>query len=67
MDTRLVNIIELASELAEEELNEKYGDVRLYEDDGDGGTKYTDEAQKVFDFIYEKYYTLIDKLSINEF
>ena len=67
MNTRLVNIIELASELAEEELNEKYGDVILYEDDGDDGTKYTDEAQRVFDVIYDKYYTLIDRLSINEF
>jgi hypothetical protein len=67
MDTRLINIVELASELAEEELNEKYGDVRLYEDDGDGGTKYTEKAQEVFDTIYDKYYTWIDRLSINEF
>lgn len=66
MDTRLVNIIELASELADEELNEKYGDkYMLYIDDGDGGTEYTEDAQKLFDSIYDKYYGWIDQLSIS--
>ena len=66
MDTRLVNIVELASELAEEELNEKHGDkFMLYEDDGEDGTKYTEKAQTLFDAIYDKYYAWIDTLSIS--
>lgn len=63
MDTRLVNIVELASELAEEELNEKFGDIMLYEDDGEDGTRYTEKAQPLFDSIYDKYYAWIDRLS----
>lgn len=63
MDTRLVNIVELASELAEEELNEKFGDIMLYEDDGEDGTRYTEKAQPLFDAIYDKYYAWIDRLS----
>lgn len=63
MDTRLVNIVELASELAEEELNEKFGDIMLYEDDGEDGTRYTEKAQPLFDAIYDKYYAWIDRCS----
>ena len=63
MDTRLVNIVELASELAEEELNEKFGDIMLYEDDGEDGSRYTEKAQPLFDASYDKYYAWIDSCS----
>lgn len=61
-----INIIELASELASIELEDNWGDsIRIYEDDEDGEcTKYTDEAQDIFNDLYDKYYSMIDQLKI---
>ena len=53
-----INILELASELAQAdlELHMKYG--AMYKDDGSVMT-YTDEAQDEFNELYDKYYTII--------
>lgn len=63
-----INIIELASELAEKELEKhfEYSSIEIYEEDEDG-TTYTEEAQQVFDELYDKYYSLIDNLKINNY
>ena len=54
-----VNILELASELAQAdlELHMKFG--AIYKDDG-SVTTYTDEAQDEFNELYDKYYTIIE-------
>jgi hypothetical protein len=64
----LVNILELASELAHEQIkiemfnNHSLTDeenARLYVSATDGITTYTDEAQNIFNRLYDYYYTLI--------
>jgi hypothetical protein len=61
-----INIIELASELAEMELEKhfEYSSTLIYEEE-DEGTKYTEEAQDVFDDLYDKYYSFIERFKIN--
>ena len=64
MDEIKINILELASELAHIELvNNFRGSV--YESETDGITTYTDEAQDVFNDLYDKYYSLIEQFKIS--
>jgi hypothetical protein len=58
-----INILELASELAQAdlELHMSYG--AMYKDDGSVMT-YTDEAQDEFNELYDKYYTIIESCTI---
>jgi hypothetical protein len=57
-----VNILELASDLASTELETLFEDgVVIYKEDEDTFV-YTDEAQEVFNELYDKYYTIIDQL-----
>ena len=67
----VVNIVELASELAYEATCTCFG-VKVGEDspviyvedeDEDEGTRYTEQAQNVFDVFYDFYYSKIEKLS----
>lgn len=58
-----INVIELASELAQYELNESYSSFLIYDEDEDE-TKYTDEAQEIFDDLYDKYISLITQFEI---
>lgn len=62
-----INILELASELANLELEKNWTDrITIYEDDEDGEcTKYTDEAQDIFNDYYDKYYSIIENTKIN--
>ena len=62
-----INIVELASELASYELEEKYsGDINLvYINLDNGDTCYTKEAQEVFNDLYDKYYAVIESYQIN--
>jgi hypothetical protein len=63
-----INIVELACELASHELEETYGDkivILQNDEDEEGGTKYTDEAQDIFNDLYDKYYTFIDNCKIS--
>ena len=61
-----INILELASELAELEMEENraLGEINTIEDEN-GCIVYTDEAQNIFDTLYDKYYSLIDNLKLN--
>jgi len=64
-----VNIVELASELANERVFEEFltgeqGFDYIYKEDSDV-VEYTAEAQKVFDDYYDYYYGFIDKYKIN--
>jgi hypothetical protein len=54
-----INIVELASELADLELQNNWHDsIQIYEEDEEE-TSYTPEAQDIFDDLYDKYYDLI--------
>lgn len=55
-----INIVEVASELAELELEENWGKtIKIYREDDETETRYTDEAQDVFNDLYDKYYDFI--------
>jgi hypothetical protein len=58
-----VNILELASDLAHNELETSFNEeaVVIYKEDEDTFV-YTDEAQEVFNELYDKYYTIIDQI-----
>jgi len=54
-----INIVELASELADLDLQENWKDsIKIYEVDEDK-TSYTEEAQLIFDDLYDAYYSII--------
>jgi hypothetical protein len=54
-----INIVELASELADMDLRENWKDsIKIYEVDEDE-TSYTEEAQGIFDDLYDTYYSII--------
>jgi hypothetical protein len=56
-----INILELASELADLEIKKHYSnDMKIYKYEDDS-IYYTEEAQDLFDELYEEYYTLIEK------
>ena len=56
-----INILELASELAERELKLILGDKSIFQSDNDC-IIYTDDAQDVFNELYDKYYSLIERI-----
>jgi hypothetical protein len=59
--------VELASQLADKEVNYhfKYSSIEVYEEDEDnGGTKYSQEAQGIFDMFYDKYYSMIEQTKV---
>ena len=56
-----INILELASELAHIKLmNEWRESIKIFEDDTAGVTVYTEEAQDIFNDLYDDYTTLIE-------
>lgn len=58
-----INIIEVASELAESELIENWQySIRIYEEIDETETIYTEEAQEIFDKLYDKYYDILYNL-----
>jgi hypothetical protein len=59
-----INIVELASELADMDLRENWKDsIKIYEVDEDE-TSYTEEAQGIFDDLYDTYYSIIANAKI---
>ena len=59
-DTRLINIIELASELANAKLISNWKDsIEIFEDLEDGSIAYTEQAQDIFNEYYDDYLLLI--------
>jgi uncharacterized protein YpuA (DUF1002 family) len=59
-----INIVELACELAERELEQTraVGQINSVEDEC-GCIVYTDEAQDIFNDLYDEFYTMIENLS----
>jgi hypothetical protein len=56
-----INVIELASELAAEDLYLHWHDtLKLYDESDETETKYTDEAQDIFNELYDKYLSIIN-------
>jgi hypothetical protein len=61
MEDITINRLELASELANRELEDNWRDsIKIYKDEEAGVTVYTEEAQDVFNDLYEKYDRLIE-------
>ena len=55
-----INVIEVASELAEKEMIKYFSDdLELYSDEDEYCIVYTDEAQELFDQFYDKYFDLL--------
>ena len=62
-----INIVEVASELASQELEENWSkSIKIYNEDDDTQTSYTEEAQDIFNDLYDKYYDFLDSRKINE-
>jgi hypothetical protein len=66
----LINIVQLASELAENQTKiemfdndclDEEEEEQMYVSHSDGTTSFDDEAQKIFDNLYDYYYNLILK------
>jgi len=61
-----INIVELATELAENEMVKYFSEsLELYSDDDEDCIVYTDAAQDIFDELYDKYYGIIEKTQLN--
>ena len=61
-----INIVELASELASEKLNEYFAySTKMYKDNDADVLEYTDEAQDIFNDLYDKYYSIIENTKSN--
>lgn len=60
-----INIIELASELASDKLFNDWNDsIKIYKDDLSDCLEYTEEAQDIFNDLYDEFYALIDNIKI---
>lgn len=56
-----INKLELASELADKELQDNWREsIQIWEDEEAGITVYTEDAQDIFNEYYDKYLTLIE-------
>jgi hypothetical protein len=57
----LINVVELASELADEKMqnNWDYRDGEIYVSDGHGGEIYSETAQDIFNDLYDQFYSII--------
>jgi hypothetical protein len=55
----LINVVELASLLAEKDLEQFYSNVDIYDTSDDEIISFTDEGQDIFNELYDKYYTII--------
>lgn len=54
-----INIVELASELADMDLRENWKDSIKIDEEDEDETSYTEEAQVIFDDLYDTYYSII--------
>ena len=57
-----VNKLELASELAHYMLVQEWDDrpENIYVEDDNGGTRYNEEAQDIFNHYYDRFETIIE-------
>jgi len=58
-----INIVELASELADKDLESHFGQKRWIESDDE--LIYTEESQDLFNEYYDYYFDIIEQLKIN--
>ena len=57
----VIDVLELASELAHIELVENFSEsIKIFEDENAATTHYTDEAQDIFNDLYDKYFHFIE-------
>jgi hypothetical protein len=54
-----INIVQLVSELADLDLRENWKDSIKIDEEDEDETSYTEEAQDVFDDLYNTYYSII--------
>jgi len=59
-----INAVELASELASAHLERVHTDRIVIWEEVDGVEVYTEEAQDIFNDLYDEYYTLIESTKI---
>lgn len=60
-----INATELARELASYDLENNWGDsIYIYEDDEQ--TTYTEDAQNIYDDLYDKYLSVIESYKIDK-
>lgn len=60
-----INAIELASELAHEDLYLHWHDtLKIYDESDESETTYTEEAQDIFNRLYDKYLSIITQSEI---
>lgn len=65
MEKIIINGLELASELAHQKLvNNWEQSIRIYVDETDAVTTYTDEAQDIFNDYYDYYLGLIEQCKL---
>ena len=65
MENITINALELASELAHLELMKDWSEsIKIFEDEDASITTYTEEAQDLFNDLYDKYLTLIESTKI---
>lgn len=61
-----INAIELASELAHERLELEWADsIEIYKDEDSSVLTYTEEAQDIFNELYDLYLTKIEECKTN--
>lgn len=61
-----INIVELASYLASIELDQNWSDsIKIWADEEADTLTYTEEAQDLFNELYDKYYSLIESTKTN--
>jgi hypothetical protein len=59
-----INAVELASELASAHLERVHYDRIVIWEESEEGERYTEEAQDIFNDLYDEYYTLIQSTKI---
>jgi type I site-specific restriction endonuclease len=61
MDTIRINILEVASELANKEVEKHFNfdSSKIYNSVTDTMTEYTEEAQDIFNQFYDEFYDLL--------
>lgn len=56
-----VNIVELAAELAQNELEKNTELTEIWINDGNDSLIYSGPAQDIFNNLYDEYYSIIEK------
>jgi len=60
---KLINVLELASELAEKRVNEDLDEKEIYIEEENGDTRYSEAAQDLFNSYYDEYYEILNTIN----